>query len=399
MSEVIYTFGNMIPRKLTTKLKKNLRSFPITVITGPRQSGKTTLLKYLFPKRNYVSLEDPDMRVFAQEDPRRFLASFKSPAIFDEVQKTPDLFSYLQTEVDKTGKPGQYILSGSQNFLLLEKISQSLAGRVGILNLLPFSIQELKTSKKMPDNIEKALFTGFYPRIWDKKINPSDWYSNYIQTYLERDVQQIKNIPNMNLFQRFLKLCAGRTGQILNLSSFALDCGISHNTVSSWLSILEASYIIFFLQPYYKNFNKRLIKSPKLYFYDTGLVNSLLGIEKSEQLNTHPLRGALFETMIVSEIAKYFFNKGWQKNIYFFRDKIGREIDCLLDVNNKIVAIEIKAGQTISENFFSNLKYWQTIAKTDPNQSFIVYGGKSEQKRSLGNVISWKQTNKIFSPI
>jgi len=387
----------MIKRELSQKIKSHLKSFPIVTVTGPRQSGKTTLLKHLFPKRTYVSLEDPDKRAFAEEDPKRFLATFPAPAIFDEVQKVPQLFSYLQTLTDEVGKNGMYILSGSQNFLLMEKISQSLAGRVGILSLLPLEFRELKNSKMVfGKNLDSVLFSGFYPRIWDKKIKPFDWYVNYIQTYLERDVRQIKNVNNLRLFQRFLRLCAGRTGQILNFSSFANDCGISHNTANSWLSILEASYIIYLLPPYRKNFNKRLIKSPKLYFYDTGLACSLLGIENKKQLATHPLRGALFETFVISELLKNCFNKGKTMNLSYFRDKSGHEIDCLIEEDGKIKAVEIKSGQTISSNFFNNLSYWQNLSKTDPKNSFLIYGGNQGQKRSLGTVVSWEKLDGVF---
>jgi len=387
----------MIKRELSKKIKGYLKSFPIVTITGPRQSGKTTLLKHLFPKRTYVSLEDPDKRAFAEEDPKRFLATFPAPVIFDEIQKVPRLFSYLQTLTDEIGKNGMYVLSGSQNFLLMEKISQSLGGRFGILSLIPFGVEELKNSKIVfGNNLDSVLFTGFYPRIWDKKLNAFDWYINYVQTYLERDVRQIKNVNNLRLFQRFLRLCAGRTGQILSLSSFANDCGISHNTANSWLSILEASYIIYLLPPYRKNFNKRLIKSPKLYFYDTGLACSLLGIENKRQLITHPLRGSLFETFVISELVKNRFNRGKIMNLSYFRDKSGHEIDCLIEEGGKIKAVEIKSGQTISSNFFKNLSYWQNLSKTDPKNSFVVYGGNEGQKRSLGTVVGWEKLGGLF---
>lgn len=387
----------MIKRELGYKIKSLLKSFPIVAVIGPRQSGKTTLLKNLFPKRNYVSLEDLDNRNFAEQDPRGFLDTYKPPVIFDELQKAPKLFSYLQTSVDKIGKVGQYLLSGSQNFLLMEKISQSLAGRVGILTLLPLSIKELKESRHNKNNIEETMFTGFYPRIFDKKIKPYDWYSNYVQTYLERDIRQIKNISDLSLFQRFLKLCAGRTGQLLNLSSLGNDCGVSHNTVRSWISILETSYIIYLLQPYHKNYNKRLIKSPKLYFYDIGLACSLLGIENKEQLVTHPLRGSLFETMVISELIKYRFNKGQKSNSYFFRDKSGHEVDLLIDTDKLTLACEIKSGKTISEDFFTNLDYWQMIAKAKNAKSLIIYGGDKKQQRLNASIIGWQEVNEIYS--
>jgi hypothetical protein len=387
----------MIIRQLGSKILDLSSKLPIVLVTGPRQSGKTTLLKYLFPKLTYVSLEDPDIRSFAQDDPRGFLTTYKSPVILDEVQQVPNLFSYLQTTVDNLNLPGQFILSGSQNFLLLEKASQSLAGRVGIVNLLPLTFNELEEAKLLPDNPETAMLYGFYPRIWDKKLTPADWYPSYIQTYLERDIRQIKEITNLSLFQKFLRLCAGRTGQILNLSSLGVDLGISHNTVRSWLSVLEASFIIFLLKPYFANINKRLIKTPKLYFFDIGLACSLLSINTPDQITTHPLKGALFETLIASEIQKIWFHQGSFPQHYFLQDKQGHEIDYLAQSEKGLTAIEIKSGQTVSSQYFSNLTYWQKTNLISKEQSFVIFAGKQNHRYQQNQVIPWNKTSHIFS--
>jgi len=385
----------MIERVLSAKITTLSKKLPILVLTGPRQSGKTTLLKSLFPGFTYVSLEDPDVRLFAQNDPRGFLATYPPPLFLDEAQHVPHLFSYIQTLSDTMGKPNQFILSGSQNFLLLEKVSQSLAGRAAILNLLPLSQEELIQIHAAP-NLENILFKGFYPRIWDKKLAPGDWYPSFIQTYLERDVRQIKEITNLSLFQKFLKLCAGRIGQILNLSSFANDLGITHNTIRSWLSVLEASFIIFLLPPYYGNLGKRLIKSPKLYFYDVGLACSLLGIESAKQILTHPLKGALFENLIIAELQKFHFHRGKIPHSFFFRDKVGHEIDYLIESPEKFLVVEIKAGQTISPDYLTNLLYWQNLVKNKPTLSYVVYAGKESQKRHSINILPWQKATKIL---
>lgn len=387
----------MIKRELYKKLTSAAKAFPIVAVVGPRQSGKTTLVKMTFPDKSYVSMEDLDMREYATNDPRGFLSDYAKGAILDEIQRTPQLFSYLQTNVDTHSKPGRFILTGSQHFLLQQNISQTLAGRVAILKLLPFSLNELlyKTHFSF-NNYEEYLFRGFYPRIYDKKISPRDWYPNYIQTYIERDLRLIKNITNLNAFQTFLKMCAGRVGQILNLSSLASDCGITHNTAKSWISVLEASFIIFLLRPHYKNFNKRLIKMPKLYFYDPGLVSSLLGIETKKQILTHSLKGNIFESFILSEILKNKYNKGFDSDIYFWRDKTGHEIDCLIEKTSRLTPIEIKSGKTLTKDQFKNLIYWNKLSKTDPKKTYVVYGGDITQKRSYGNLIGWKNINSIL---
>lgn len=386
----------MIKRTLSKKLKQLASKFSILSIVGSRQSGKTTLVRSVFPKADYVNLEDLDSREFALRDPRGFLSTYNKEVIIDEAQRVPELFSYIQTESDKRRKTGRFILTGSQNFLLHEKISQSLAGRVAMLKLLPFSVAEISGSKYELSEISDYIFTGFYPGIYDKEIDPMDWYPNYIQTFVERDVRLIKNISDLNTFQKFLKLCAGRTGQILNLSSLGNDCGITHNTAKSWLSILEASYVIFLLKPYYKNFNKRLVKMPKLYFYDTGLVCSLMNIQNAVQLTSHYLYGSLFETFVLSEIIKYRFNRGTEHNCYYWRDKTGNELDCIVDMPDGSFQVEIKSSKTIAEDFFDGFRYWNNIAGNAGKRACLVYGGSENQKRSIADIISWKNIPSIF---
>ena len=386
----------MIKRTLSEKLKTLALKFPVVSVVGPRQSGKTTLVKNVFSRLDYVTLEDIDTREFALKDPRGFLATHNQGVIIDEAQKAPNLFSYIQTEVDKREKSGQFILTGSQNFLLQENISQTLAGRVAILRLLPFSLEELRGAGYKLHNSEEYIFKGFYPRIYDKKISPVDWYYNYIQTYVERDVRLIKNVADLHTFQKFVKLCAGRIGQILNLSSLGNDCGITHNTAKAWASILEASYVIFLLKPYYKNFNKRLIKMPKLYFYDTGLACSLLGIQNKTQLNSHYLRGGLFESFVMAEIIKRKFNKGQEHNCYYWRDKTGNEIDCIAEVSGRLLKIEIKSAKTIAEDFFTGFNYWNRVAGETGRDSYLIYNGNENQKRTLANVVSWKNSSSVI---
>lgn len=387
----------MIKRELSTRLKTLALKFPVISVVGPRQSGKTTLVRDVFSKMPYVSLEDLDSREFALRDPRGFLSTYSSGAIIDEIQRAPDIFSYIQTAVDKNRKAGQFILTGSQNILLHEHISQTLAGRVAILKLLPLSYDELKDAGYIFKDPSNYIFTGFYPRIYDKKISPLDWYHNYIQTYIERDVRLIKNVSDLNTFQRFVKMCAGRMGQVLNLSSLGNDCGITHNTAKAWISILESSYVVFLLKPYYKNFNKRLIKMPKLYFYDTGLACSLLGIEAKSQLATHYLQGSLFECFILSGIVKNRFNKGLEHNCYFWRDKSGNEVDCIIEAAGSLLKVEIKSARTIADDFFAGLRYLQKVTGKQPGKSYVVYGGEEGQKRTMADVISWRNIASIFS--
>lgn len=381
----------MIPRELENKITEMAKLFPIVSVTGPRQAGKTTLVKHVFANKAYVSLEDPDIRLIALDDPRAFLRRYSNGAILDEVQRVPDLFSYLQSIVDQSEKMGQFILSGSQSFLLQHKISQSLAGRMAVLKLLPLSISELKRTGIQVNVLEKLIFHGGYPRIYDMNMNPLDFFPAYVQTYIERDVRTLKNVQHLDSFTRFLKLCAGRIGQVLNISSLANDCGISVNTAKAWFSVLEASYIIFFLQPHHANFNKRLIKMPKLYFYDTGLVCYLLGLERRNQLETFYLRGEIFENFILSELIKFRLNKGLQPNIYFWRNSKGVEIDCLVEKFDRLIPIEIKSGLTPSLHYFDQLKKWNKISGTDPGKNLVVYAGETTYKFKEGTLLSWRE--------
>jgi len=316
--------------------------------------------------------------------------------MLDEVQRTPQLFSYIQTMVDSRGKNGQFVLSGSQNFLLIENISQSLAGRAAVLKLLPLSMVEMKKANLLPERYEELIFKGFFPGIYANEISPGFFFPNYIQTYVERDIRSIRQIGDLHSFTRFMQLCAGRIGQLLNLTSISGDCGISINTAKAWISILESSYTIFLLQPHHQNFNKRVVKMPKLYFCDTGLASSLLRIEKADQLNSHYLTGPLFENMVIAEMLKYRYNNGKQSNIFFWRDSKGKEIDCLLEEANKLIPVEIKSGRTFNMSFLSGLNYWNGISKNSPENTFVIYGGENVYPASGGKVLGWKKTDEIF---
>lgn len=384
----------MIKRDLTKKLLEVSKYYPIITITGPRQSGKTTLIRNTFPNLPYVLLETPDVRERAQEDPKSFLMKYSQGAIFDEVQNVPELFSYLQGIVDENDKV-KFILSGSQNFLLLEKISQTLAGRAAILKLLPFAYNELKNTKYKTENSLEYVFKGSYPGLYDKNIPVQLFYSNYLQTYVERDVRTINNIGNLNTFRRFIQLCAGRVGQILNLDSLSIDTGISINTAKNWISILEASYIIYLLQPHHKNFNKRLVKRPKLYFFDTGLACNLLRISSVDQLDLHYLKGNLFENFILNELLKTKLNNGEVSNLYFWRDNHGTEIDCIIETATKLIPIEIKSSSTFRNDLFKNLTYFNKLANNKSSDSYLVYNGNENYILDKGNVISWNALNKI----
>ena len=379
----------MIDRKLRTKLLDLISKYPIVTLTGPRQSGKSTLLRTIFPDYLYVSLEDLDARLFATEDPRGFLTTYPDKAIIDEVQRVPELFSYLQTHVDKENKEGMYLLAGSHNFLLMESINQSLAGRTAILRLLPFSHDEMKIGNILPNTIDEEIFKGNYPRLYDKNIAPIDFYPFYIQTYVERDVRLIKNIGDLSKFIRFIKLCAGRIGQLLNLSGLANECGVSVSTATAWMSLLEASYIIYLLKPDHNNYAKRLVKSPKLYFYDTGLACSLLEIKSVEQVSTHFLRGGLFENLVINEFVKESLNKGEEPNLTFWRDSTGNEVDLLQKDGGKQKAYEIKSGATYSSDYFKGVSKWAKLSGAKPDQCFAIYAGDKSMKTSQGDVIMW----------
>jgi uncharacterized protein len=395
----------MLKRTLAKKLKEAVKHYPVVTLTGPRQSGKTTLVKMNFPNYDYVSLEEPDQRAFALEDPRGFLFQFPEKVILDEIQRAPDLFSYIQTIVDTKDISGQFILTGSQNFLLLQKVSQSLAGRCAVLHLLPFSLSELKQrrplsvdtiGRQLPDKnrslneeLSSVIFEGFYPRIHDKRLNPVDWLGNYFQTYIERDVRDVLNVGDLEAFSRFVRLCAGRNGQLLNLSSLANDCGITHTTSKRWISILEASFILFLLRPHYKNFSKRLIKSPKLYFLDTGLLSYLLRIRSAEDLRIHSQYGSIFESYIISELLKNHMNRGEEHPIYFWRDSTGNEIDILMDQGDSLIPLEIKAGQTVSSDFFKGIRFWKKLSNDLEQPTALVYGGDKSFIRSDTYVYAW----------
>jgi len=383
----------MIQRIISKKIREIKEKFPVIALTGPRQSGKSTLLISEFPEYKYVSLENPDNRQFANVDPKGFLEQYKDGSILDEIQRAPELFSYIQTIVDQEREMGRFILSGSQNFQLIKSITQSLAGRVAIFHLLPFSFSELSALKTL-DSMEELIYTGFYPAIYDRSIDPLDYYPNYIQTYLERDVRELISVRDLSTFQSFLKLCAGRTGQILNISGLANDAGITQPTATAWLSTLEASYVVYRLPPYYRNFNKRVIKRPKLYFFDTGLACNLLGIKSSDQLTQHYLKGGLFENFILSELYKRQFNKGRKETFYYFRDSNGNEVDIVYDSGNSFTSIELKSGKTINRDFFKGIDYFRKIVPNSVNP-YIVYGGDNEQKRIDVQILPWSNLDKI----
>lgn len=388
----------LIERKIAARLKRLSVQFPVLGILGPRQSGKTTLAKAQFPHYKYINLEDLDTRRFAHEDPRKFLKSLEagSGAILDEIQRVPDLLSYIQSYVDEHSRPGFFILTGSENILLNHHISQTLAGRIALTTLLPLSIDELQKTSLLPPEKEEILFRGFYPSIHAKKIDPKEWIQRYIQTYIERDVRHLKNITDLSVFQKFLQLCAGRIGQLLDLTSIGNDTGISTNTVRSWLSILEATYVIFLLQPHHKNFNKRIIKTPKLYFYDSAIACHLLSIQSPQDLIAHYMRGPLFESMILADLMKQRFNAGLPPNLYFWRDKSGHEVDCILEEGANLIPVEIKSAETMNTDFFSNLVKWNQFANARRGAGYVIYGGKEKQIRSQGTALGWLQLNQIF---
>ncbi len=385
----------MIKREISQKILDLSEKFPVITVTGPRQSGKTTLLRNLFGDMFYSSLENPETRMFAIQDPKGFLQQYANGGIIDEAQMVPELFSYIQGIVDESGKTGQFILSGSQSFLLHDRISQSLAGRTAIFRLLHFSFLELSQADQLLPSYEANIFHGFFPRLYDKKIDPPDFYPNYIQTYLERDVRSLQNIHDLNLFVRFLGLCAGRVGQLLDYTSLANDCGISYNTVKAWISVLEASYILFLLQPHHSNFSKRLVKRPKLYFYDTGLCCSLLRIENLSQISNHYLKGSLFENMILSEFLKKRYNQGKNSNIYFWRDHHGMEVDLIIEHADGLIPLEIKSSKTWNRDFFLNLEKWNHYSGNSPENTHVIYGGDESIKTAWGMLHSWNSIDAI----
>jgi len=379
----------MIPREAENTLRQLATGYPVLAITGPRQAGKTTLARAMFDQHPYVSMENPAEREFFDSDPRGFLDRYRDGAVVDEAQLTPNLFAWLQGVVDESRQPGQFVLTGSQQFGLLSGITQSLAGRVAMLNLLPFTARELADVGLLAASLDDALITGSYPPIFDRHLDPGIWYSNYVQTYVERDVRQLINVRDLTQFHRFLRLCAGRTGQLLNLSGLGADAGVSHNTVREWVSVLEASFIIHRLPPYHRNFNKRLVKTPKLYFVDTGLACWLLGIADTSQLSHHPLRGALFETWVVGEFLKRRLNAGLQSNLSFWRDRAGNEIDLLIEEAGTPLPIEIKSGVTVSRDAQRALDKWRDTTGETSHRPRIVYGGAERQRRTSLDVVPW----------
>lgn len=387
---------NYIPRLLEVSIRKAAEKMPILTITGPRQSGKTTLARFCFPHKPYVNLEAPDSREFASSDPRGFLAQFPEGVIIDEAQYVPELFSYIQVISDERNQPGQFILSGSQNFLLLERITQSLAGRVMIFNLYPLSVEELMTANLLQGTAEEFIYNGGYPRLYDQQLAPQDWIGNYVQSYLERDVRQIINVRDLQSFQRFLKLCAGQVGQQLNKSSMATQVGVDVKTVSHWLSLLEASFIIFLLPPHFKNFQKRLVKSPKLYFADTAIVCFLLGINQAAQIATHYAKGALFENMVVAELMKGFVNRSQRQQLYYWRNQSGHEVDVIWEANGLLHPVEIKSGHTFQSSFYSGIDYYKKLAGKEAAPGAVVYAGTIYQKRSNFELIPWQQLSHLL---
>ncbi len=389
-----------IKRKLAAACKE-YKKFPVVAILGPRQSGKTTFAQHVFKKHQFVSLEDPEKRDFATRDPRRFLREMDNEhgIIIDEFQYVPQLLSYIQLEVDTHKRPSHFVLTGSQNFLMNQAITQTLAGRVGILTLLPFSLKEL-IDAHLASDVDQILFHGGYPRIYDEKLLPRAFYPSYVHTYVERDVRELATVGNLRTFQKFMQLCAGRVGQLLNISDLATNCSITRATAESWLSVLEASYIVFLLKPHFTNFNKRVTKTPKLYFYDTGLACSLLGIRSKQELSLSTFRGPLFESLMISDLFKQYFNKGEQPPLYFWRDQNGRvEIDCLIDRGGVLTPIEIKSGETVVSDFFDSLTNWKELTEKNAQPGYVLYGGSSEQNRTKGHVIGWQKASDLINQI
>ena len=381
-----------LPRAATALLTQLARGFQVIAITGPRQSGKSTLAREAFPHHPYVTLEDPDTRALALADPRRFLARFPKGAVLDEVQRAPELLSYLQGRVDAHQRMGEFIVTGSQQFGLMDRITQSLAGRVGLLQLLPLTNAELQPSASAGASLEERLWRGGYPALHAqfRDLLPPTWFAGYVATYLERDVRQVLNVANLALFQRFVLMCAARSGQLLNLNSLAADCGISQPTARQWLTVLQASYVLTLLPPYHRNFGKRLVKTPKLYFLDTGLLCHLLRIPDALALQTHALRGPIFETWVVTEVIKHRFNLGLAADLYFWRDNHGTEVDLVFEDGGRMQAVEIKSGTTFAMDWLSAPRRWKAMAGTAAAQPIVVYGGAESFELDEARVMSWR---------
>ncbi|MDF1761121.1 MAG: ATP-binding protein [Coxiellaceae bacterium] len=387
----------MFKRAIKPTIIQALEAFRVVSLTGPRQSGKTTLLRQMFKNSPYYNLELPSMLDVVKQDPQDFLKQQVTPIIIDEAQRFPELFSYIQVHVDEVDRPGQFILSGSQNFLLSEKISQSLAGRVAQLSLLPLSYEEYVSARNPPE-LWQYIFDGSYPGIYKSGMDKQLWFENYIATYIERDVRLMVNINNLNKFHVFLRMCAARHGQLLVLSNIATACGVSVGTIESWLNILEASYVVFRLRPYHVNFNKRLVKSCKLYFYDSGVVCHLLNIDSIDHLKLHSMRGAIFEGYVISEICKKFDMLGRKPPIYFWRSQSGDEVDCLIETGGKLQAVEIKSSSTYSGDLASGILRWCKISKNQTD-NFLIYAGEEGNVFSDFTLCGWRDfINKLFHP-
>lgn len=388
----------MIRRTISEHVLKMATQYPVVTVTGPRQSGKTMLVKSLFKDKPYVTLENIDSMERAEKDPRRFLGSFPDGAIIDEVQRVPQLMSYIQGIVDDRQMNGMFILTGSYQLTLMQSITQSLAGRSAIVELLPFSMEEINKNYKN-NSIDDYLFKGAYPRIYDQNLEPHQALNFYVKTYVERDLRELSQIHNLSLFKKFMRMCAGMTGQILNLSNLANSVGITHTTAKEWMSLLEASYIIFLMEPYFVNIKKRLVKSPKLYFYDTGLAAFLIGINEQQQLKTHPLRGNLFENFLVTEILKERYNSGKSNNINFYRDHKGNEVDVIYNIAQHVLPIEIKSGETVTKEYFKGLNYFEKLFPNLPYGKAVVYGGEKYYQQENTQIVSFLKTIEFLRSI
>lgn len=392
----------MIPRRLQPRLLDLAAKFPVVTLTGPRQSGKTTLCRAAFPGKPYVSLEAPDVREFARADPRGFLATYRDGAVLDEVHRVPDLLSYIQVEVDRDRSPGRFILTGSANFTLLRTLGQSLAGRTALLELLPLDLDETRRFGPLPADVFTLIWRGTYPAIYDRGLDPEDWYPAYAATYLERDVRSILNVGDLSAFQAFLRLAAGRVGQLVNLHALGADAGVTHATARSWLSVLEAGYVAWRLPPFHATVSSRLVKTPKLHFVDPGLACYLLGIRSADQLRTHPLRGAVFETWVASEILKRYTHAGRTSPMTFFRSRDGAEVDIVLSAGSSLTAVEAKSGLTAASDFFRGMASLEAVAARlvppQPVRAFVVYGGGETQQRTKGTVVAWSALDGIEWP-
>lgn len=393
----------MIGRTLEPYLRRDAGFYPVVLLTGPRQSGKTTLVRATFPEHRYLSLEDGDLALVAREDPRGFLSRFPGPVVLDEVQRVPSLTSYLQSEVDRDPSPGRYVLTGSQNLLLMESVAQSLAGRCGVLHLLPFTRAELAGQSLAGEGGPSSVFgntvpqgppwdlvySGFYPRIHDRAIPPEVWLADYVRTYVERDVRALVNVGDLLTFERFLRLCAGRVGQLLNYSALANDCGIAVDTARRWLSVLVTSFLAVLLPPFHRSFNKRVTKSPKLYFFDPGLASHLVGIRSASQLEVHPLRGALFENLVIAEVAKAYWHRRRTPPIFFWRDQTSHEVELLIEEGGKLYPVEIKSGATFASDMLTPLRWWSALVGADAGRATLVYAGDQVLQHTDIDIRPW----------